>query len=219
LSKKSHVHHRFEHAESSVENEAAAHLGTVKNHEAAMHADHRIQNQFPQNVRYCALCGSEMQMRTVLPDHKRLKVCTRCGFVFFPSPKLVAGCLVIDRGRVLLLRRGIEPQIGKWTFPGGYVDLGESPAAAALRETGEEVGMRVELGRVLGVYMDPDHPSAAVIVYMAWPGVEEASVTDEATEVHYFAPAEIPWDEIAFPTTRDALRDWVTEPGIRPPRT
>src|SRR5690242_13308974 len=127
---------------------------------------------------------------------------------------LVAGCLVIDTGRVLLLRRGIEPQIGKWTFPGGYVDLGESPAAAALRETSEEVGMRVELGRVLGVYMDPDHPSAAVIVYMARPGVEEAGVTDEATEVRYFAPAEIPWDEIAFVTTRDALRDWVTEPGI-----
>src|SRR5690242_20915491 len=115
---------------------------------------------------------------------------------------LVAGCLVIDTGRVLLLRRGIEPQIGKWTFPGGYVDLGESPAQAALRETREEVGMQVELGRVLGVYTDPAHPISTVVAYMATPGMEEASVTDEATEVRYFAPPDIPWHEIAFPTTR-----------------
>ena len=174
-----------------------------------VHADHHIQHQFPQNVRFCALCGSEMRLRTVLPDQKRFKVCVSCGFVHFPGPKLVAGCLVVDSGRVLLLRRGIEPQIGKWTFPGGYVDLGESPAGAALRETREEVGIRVELRRVLGVYADPAHPIAAVVVYLAKPGIEEASVTDEATEVRYFAPPDIPWDEIAFRTTHDALRDWL----------
>ena len=174
-----------------------------------VHADHHIQHQFPQNVRFCALCGSEMRLRTVLPDHKRFKVCTGCGFVHFPGPKLVAGCLVIHNSRVLLLRRGIEPQVGKWTFPGGYVDLGESPEAAALRETREEVGLRVELGRILGVYSDRDQPLAAVVVYMAKPGIEEATVTDEATEIRYFAPQDIPWHEIAFPTTRAALQDWV----------
>ncbi len=121
---------------------------------------------------------------------------------------------MIENGRVLLLRRGIEPQVGKWTFPGGYVDLGEIPAAAALRETHEEVGMRVELGRVLGVYADAANPIAAVVVYLAKPGIEEASVTDEATEVRYFAPSEIPWDEIAFPTTTDALRDWIATIGM-----
>jgi ADP-ribose pyrophosphatase YjhB (NUDIX family) len=177
--------------------------------ERPLHADHRIQHQFPGNVRFCALCGDEMRVRTVLPDHKRFKACRRCGFVFFPGPKLVAGCLVIETGRVLLLRRGIEPQIDKWTFPGGYVDLGETPAEAALRETREEVGMRVELGRILGVYADPVHPVAAVVVYIAKPGGEEATVTDEATEVRYFAPPDIPWHEIAFTTTRDALRDWL----------
>ncbi|MBV8451212.1 MAG: NUDIX hydrolase [Deltaproteobacteria bacterium] len=182
----------------------------MNNENFPVHADHRIQHQFPQNVRFCALCGGAMRMRTVTPDHKRFKVCSRCGFVHFPSPKLVAGCLVIDNGRVLLLRRGIAPQIGKWTFPGGYVDFGETPAAAALRETREEVGMSVELGGVLGVYADPAHPIAAVVVYLAKPGIEEASVSDEATEVRYFAPADIPWDEIAFITTRDTLRDWLS---------
>jgi len=70
--------------------------------------------------------------------------------------------------------------------------------------------MNVELRRVIGVYTDPAHPIAAVIVYLADPGAEEASVTDEATEANYFAPADIPWQEIAFPTTHQALRDWLT---------
>jgi ADP-ribose pyrophosphatase YjhB (NUDIX family) len=182
-----------------------------------VHADHHIQHQFPQNVRFCALCGSEMRLRTVLPDQKRFKVCVSCGFVHFPGPKLVAGCLVVDSGRVLLLRRGIEPQIGKWTFPGGYVDLGESPEAAALRETREEVGLQVQLGRLFGVYSDPAQPLAAVVVYMARPGIERATVTDEATEIRYFAPQDVPWHEIAFPTTRDALRDWTAEIRISSP--
>src|ERR1700720_2404980 len=68
-------------------------------------ANHHLQHQYPGNVRFCALCGGAMWMRMVLPDRKRLMVCDRCGFVHFPSPKLVAGCLVIDAGRVLLLRR------------------------------------------------------------------------------------------------------------------
>jgi ADP-ribose pyrophosphatase YjhB (NUDIX family) len=190
---------------------------TDGNNDSPVHADHRVQHQFPENVRFCALCGSEMRMRTVLPDHKRFKVCGRCGFVYFPGPRLVAGCLVVDSRRVLLLRRGIEPQIGKWTFPGGYVDLGETPATAAVRETREEVGMRVELGRPLGIYSDPAYPSVAVVVYMAMPGVEEASVSDEASEVHYFAPADIPWNELAFPTTVDALRDWLASLGTERP--
>jgi NADH pyrophosphatase NudC (nudix superfamily) len=86
--------------------------------------NHHLQHQYPANVRFCALCGGPMELRPVLPDVRRLKVCARCGFVDFPSPKLVAGCLVVDHRRVLLLRRGIVPRLGFWTFPGGYVDLG-----------------------------------------------------------------------------------------------
>jgi 8-oxo-dGTP diphosphatase len=174
-----------------------------------VHADHTVQHHFPKDVRFCPLCGAVTRMRTVLPDQKRFKVCTGCGFVFFPGPKLVAGCLVIDSGRVLLLRRGIEPQLGRWTFPGGYVDFGESPAAAALRETREEVGMAASIGPVLGVYTDPKNPIAAVVVYLAQPGVGPATTTDEALEVRYFTPKDIPWSEIAFPTTTFALRDWL----------
>jgi ADP-ribose pyrophosphatase YjhB (NUDIX family) len=173
-------------------------------------ADHHIQHQHPQNIRFCGLCGGAMRMREVLPDRKRFKVCAKCGYVDFPGPKLVAGCLVIDSGRVLLLRRGIMPQLGKWTFPGGYVDLGETPAQAALRETVEEVGMRVRLGELAGLFSDPADPAVAVAVYMAQPGREVPGLSEEASEVHYFAPEEIPWPDLAFHTTGAALKSWLT---------
>jgi ADP-ribose/FAD diphosphatase len=168
-----------------------------------------VQHQYPANVRYCALCGGEMRMREVLPDRKRFKVCGRCGFVDFPSPKLVAGCLVESEGKVLLLRRGIEPALGRWTFPGGYVDLGEHPRDAAVREAHEELGMRVEPGALHGVYWDAGNPVAVVAVYAAAPGAVAPAVSDEATEFGYFASEEIPWAELAFATTQMALREWV----------
>jgi ADP-ribose pyrophosphatase YjhB (NUDIX family) len=147
-----------------------------------------------------------MESRVLMPENAERKVCTRCGFVLFPGPKLVAGCLVVDRGRVLLIRRGIEPAVGKWTFPGGYVDFGENAADAAIRETREEVHMGIALGPLLGVFNDA---AITVVVYLATPGKEPPSVSEEATEVRYFAPDEIPWHEVAFPTTNDALTAWV----------
>src|SRR5258708_3686086 len=124
-----------------------------------------------------------MESRMLMPENAERKVCTRCGFVLFPGPKLVAGCFVVDAGRVLLIRRGIEPAVGKWTFPGGYVDFGENVADAALRETREEVGMRVGLGPLLGVFNDS---AITVVVYLATPGMEPPSLSEEATEVRYF---------------------------------
>lgn len=111
----------------------------------AVHANHRVQHRFPKEVRFCALCGGAMELRPVLPDGNELLVCERCGFVFFPSPKLVVGCLVIENGRILLLKRGNEPSMGKWTFPGGYVEFAERAIDAAVRETEEEVGLQVRI--------------------------------------------------------------------------
>lgn len=177
--------------------------------DAPVTANHQIQHQHPHNIRFCGLCGGAMRLREVLPDHQRFKVCAQCGYVDFPGPKLVAGCFVIDAGRVLLLRRGIMPRLGQWTFPGGYVDLGETPEQAALRETAEEVGMKVRLGALLGLFSDAANPLAAVAVYLAEPGSERPGLSAEATEVRYFAPHEIPWDELAFATTEASLKAWL----------
>ena len=174
-----------------------------------IHANHRVQHEYPRKVKFCPMCGGAMASRVLMPENVENKVCTRCGFVLFPGPKLVAGCIVADGGRVLLLRRGIEPAVGKWTFPGGYVDFGENSADAAIRETLEEVGMRVALGPLLGVFTDSISPAITVVVYLAQPGIEPPSLSDEATAVRYFAADEIPWPDVAFPTTTDALMAWV----------
>jgi ADP-ribose pyrophosphatase YjhB (NUDIX family) len=182
-----------------------------------IHADHRVQRDYPAKVKFCPLCGATMESRMLMPENAERKVCTRCGFVLFPGPKLVAGCFVIDAGRLLLIRRGNPPAIGKWTFPGGYVDFGENAAEAALRETREEVGMRVALDGLLGVFSDQKSPALTIVVYLAKPGVAPPTVSEEASEVRYFGPEEIPWHELAFPTTADAVTAWVA--SMRAPAT
>jgi len=151
-----------------------------------------------------------MERRPVLPEGNEHPVCTRCGFVFFASPKLAVGCLVIEGGRVLLLKRGNEPAMGRWTFPGGFVEFGERAIDAAVRETSEEVGLRVGVDRLLGVYTDTSNHNAQLIAYLAHPQSDEPAPSSEAVAVRYFAPPEIPWDAIAFPSTADALTDWTS---------
>jgi len=173
-------------------------------------ANHRIQHEFPRNVRFCPMCGGALEMRIVAPDNKENKVCIKCGFVYFLGPKLVAGCIVADGDRTLLLRRGLEPSMGKWTYPGGFVDLGETPEKCALRETIEEVGMTVRNPELLGIYADRKDPTPIIVVtYVAQPGAETPIVTAEATEVRYFGIDEIPWSDLAFDTTIQAMEAWV----------
>jgi 8-oxo-dGTP diphosphatase len=170
---------------------------------------HHVQHRYPHEAKFCGLCGATMRLRVVLPESKKVKVCDRCGFVDFQGPKLAAGCLVVREGSILLLKRGIPPRQGYWTFPGGYVDLGESPLEAAVRETYEEVGVKVAAGGLHGVYTDPASPRVVVVVYLAEPGPEAPGTSHEAIETRYFGASEIPWDSIAFSTTQNALSDWI----------
>jgi ADP-ribose pyrophosphatase YjhB (NUDIX family) len=146
----------------------------------------------------------------VRPDDRAQPVCSRCEFVFYLHPKVAAATLPVSQGRVLLTRRAIEPSRGRWTFPGGYVDWGEDVREAARRETIEEVGLAVRLGPLLGLYSYPGAP-VVVVVYLAEvpEGVLPVPNADEVLEVAYFLPDDLPWDALAFPSTQDALRDWV----------
>ena len=172
--------------------------------------NHELQHRYPALARFCPLCAGQLAQRPVLPDNRTHNVCKSCGFVDFQGPKLVAGCLVVDdASRVLLLRRAIKPRLGYWTFPGGYVDLGETAAQAAVRETAEEVGVTVTVGELIGIYFDLANPKDAIAVYLANPGRETPTISAEAAQVQYFAPGQIPWDQLAFETTRHCLNDWI----------
>jgi mutator protein MutT len=135
--------------------------------------------------------------------------CEACGFVHYINPRVVAAIVVERNGCVLLQRRAVDPRSGYWTFPGGFLEAGETAEEGALRETKEEVGLDVTLGDVLGVYSRPD-VAIVVVVYRGAAGAGEAIVGDsESSEVRWFAAADILWGDLAFETTAAALRDWV----------
>ena len=168
----------------------------------------------PDTARYCPLCGGALGREPVPPDHRAQAVCTRCRFIFYLNPKVVAGTLPEQDGRVLLTRRTINPGRGLWTFPGGFVDFGESVSDAALRETFEETGLSLDLPGLHAVYSYPAAP--IIIVYRARVVGGTLTPCDENDLVEWRAPREIPWDALAFPSTREALREWVAARGEMP---
>src|SRR5262245_14894740 len=106
----------------------------------------------PVAYRFCPPCGGALSSRSLKPGEPDRLVCDACGFVFYLNPKLAACAITAVGDRVVLLRRAIEPQYGKWVFPGGFVDRGETAADAAVRETREEVCLDVEIQDLVGVF-------------------------------------------------------------------
>jgi 8-oxo-dGTP diphosphatase len=160
---------------------------------------------------FCPKCGGELIRRLLKTSEPMRLRCERCHFVFFLDPKVAVGTIVSLEGRILLLRRGIEPSYGKWVFPGGFVDRGEELEDAAVRETREETNLGVRITRLLNVYSTKDHP-VIVIVYVGEAVDGQPSAGDEALEVDLFNPSKIPWDELAFPNTSQALREYLGSP-------
>ena len=167
-------------------------------------------------ARYCQVCGYHLVERFLAAEKRSRLQCENCGFIHYVNPRVVASIIVSHRGNVLLQQRAMEPRAGFWTFPGGFLELGESAEDGAARETLEEVGLDVRPQRLLGVYTRP-HVGIVLVVYEAESASSDAVVSDpESLKLAWFAPAEIPWDELAFETTEAALRDWVARSrGIR----
>ena len=118
------------------------------------------------DLNYCPRCGSPLAEIHLETEDRPRHVCINCGYIFYMNPKVVSGTLPILDGKVLrLLRRGIEPRLGFWSHPAGFQEWDESTEEAAIRETLEEIGCRVELTQLLGVY---SHAGAPVnVVYLA----------------------------------------------------
>ena len=162
--------------------------------------------------KFCPVCGSPLEPRVLkITEPKRL-VCTNaaCGFVFYLDPKIAVGTIIRigDQGRIVLVKRAIEPGYGKWVFPGGYVDRGEEITLAALREAREEAGIDVRLDHLVNIYSYAGR-SPVIVVYAATMISGELAVDDEGLEIREFDLDEIPWDDLAFRSTQEALRDYI----------
>lgn len=157
---------------------------------------------------FCPRCAGRFEERVIKSGDPERLVCGECGFVFYLGPKLVAGALFEMDGGILLVRRDIEPGYGKWTFPGGFVERGERAEAAAEREVFEECGVKVSVDGIVGLYTyDGQIPAIAVFGARAVSG--EPRPLDETMEVRSFPRDGLPWNEMAFPSTEHALKDYL----------
>lgn len=172
-----------------------------------------MPGQHGQAYRFCPVCGSALESRALKTGEPMRLVCTSpaCGFVFYLDPKLAVGTIIrMPDGRIVLARRAIEPGFGRWVFPGGYVDRGEDIRTAAIREAREEAGIDIRLDRLAGIYSYPG-TTAVIIVYLATWIAGELVIDDESSEIRTFHPGEVPWDDLAFSSTSDSLRDYLRE--------
>ena len=169
-----------------------------------------------EEPRFCPACGRPVEPRTLEADHRPRLVCAK-GHVTWRNPRVVVGTLPVRDGRLYLARRAIEPALGRWGNPSGFLELGESTQEGARRETEEETRLLVEIGRLIGVYSRP-HAGVITIVYEASVVGGEPKPAAETSEVRDFGPDEIPWEELAFSTVESVLRDWIASLAGRGPR-
>jgi ADP-ribose pyrophosphatase YjhB (NUDIX family) len=158
----------------------------------------------PENVRYCVRCATPLETRQV-GDRPR-RVCPACGYTHFPDPKVGVGVVVVQNGRILLVRRKMHPEIGKWSIPAGFLDHGEDPQETAVREAWEETGLNVQITQLLGVYHNPPAQGGAsiFIMYQAQVVGGELQAGDDADAALFFALTELP--KLAFASTDAAIQ-------------
>ena len=157
----------------------------------------------PAQINYCQSCGGGLSEKDV--EGRRRPHCPACGFVVFLDPKVAAVVLVKVEGKLVLIKRGIEPAMGRWAFPSGYVDRGEVVEAAAAREVREETGLEVEVGRLVGVYSRPGE-AVILVVYEAERVGGTLHAGADAAEIGLFSLDDLP--PLPFPHDSDILRDW-----------
>jgi len=156
----------------------------------------------PEDARFCLRCGTSLETRKVAGKPRR--ACPACNFVHFVEPKLGVGVMVVEDSRLLLVRRAMEPERGRWSLPAGYLDYGESPVETAVREAREETGLEVRITGLVDAFHNPPGAGASVfLLYRAERVSGEPAAGDDADAARFFARDELP--PLAFASTFAAV--------------
>lgn len=162
---------------------------------------------------FCPRCGHALA--DVLKFGRMRRVCPNCDYIYFENPKVAAVVFLEQEGRLLLVRRGVDPQKGLWALPAGYIDYGEDPQSAAIREVAEETGLIINVERLIDVMFDG---ATIVIIYAATVIGGKLTAQDDAEESRWFAAHELPEStELAFRSTQLVVSSWVA--GLNNPNS
>ncbi|WP_457552640.1 NUDIX hydrolase [Desulfobacula sp.] len=159
------------------------------------------------DIKFCTACGSPTQQKIPCDDDHVRSVCTNCGQIHYSNPKMVVGCIPELGDQVLLCKRDIEPQKGKWTLPAGYLENRESVQDGAIRETFEETMAKVHIiepYRLFNiVFVDQIY-----FMFRASLLSDKFGPTNESIDVRLFDEKDIPWDDIAFKVIKQTLEHY-----------
>ena len=161
-------------------------------------------------MKFCNQCGAPVQLATPAGDHLPRYVCAACGTIHYQNPRLVVGCVPEHGGRILLCRRAIEPRRGYWTVPAGFMENGETLQEAAARESREEALAEVNIGSLLSV-VHVLHAEQVHVFFRATLPAARYAAGAESLEVALVDAADIPWGDIAFPSTDFTLRRYLED--------
>lgn len=162
-------------------------------------------------MKYCSNCGNRVERKVPDGDSVTRWVCNSCNTVHYQNPKVVVGCVTEKEGRILLCKRSIEPRYGCWTVPAGFLEIGESIAEGAARETMEEACAEIELGHLFAAVDVID--AAQVHLFFTGRLLGDFAAGHESLDAKLYAKDEIPWDEIAFRSGRFALEKYFEDAG------
>ena len=157
-----------------------------------------------RTIKHCRECGAAVEYRTPDGDTRERAVCPACGTVHYVNPLVVVGTVPYIDDRVLLCKRAIEPRLGYWTLPAGFMENDETTSDAAERETVEEAGANIELGPLFSL-LNVQRVHQVHLFYLARLRDLDFAPGIESLEVQLFTEAQIPWDDLAFPTIRATL--------------
>ena len=161
-------------------------------------------------MNFCSNCGTPVVLKVPEGDFLPRHVCENCGTIHYLNPKIVVGSVPEYQGRILLCKRGIEPRLGFWTIPAGFMENDETLEAGAAREAREEALIEVEIGSLL-LLANVTHARQVHVFFRSRMTSPDFGITHESLEVRLLDERDIPWNELAFPSTEYALRRYVAD--------